>query len=97
MFTSTLVVSPSFLGGILVGLNKRNHPKFNHDPWAPYKVLSLASGFGFVKILANAQTPIEQYTPKKALLSAMILPPLASGATFCMGLMLTRILEKNIL
>ncbi len=92
MFAMNLVTGPSFVGGLLVGLNKRNKPEFKHDPWAPTKLLSLTSGFGLAKVLADVEHPLPI---QQRFLPALLGIPLVTGATFCMGLMLTKISEKD--
>lgn len=96
MIGLNIVTGPSFLGGLLVGLNRRLDPEFKHDPWAPYKLLSLTTTFAVLKSMANDLPPAQKGQPGKVLLSSLIASPIVCGSVFCMGLMLTKIPRNNI-
>lgn len=90
MIALNIITGPSFLGGLLIGLNQRSQPDFKHDPWAPYKLLSLTSTLGVLRSMANDLPPVKE-RPGKVLASALVASPLLCGSIFCMGLMLTKI------
>lgn len=84
-----LVTGPSFLGGLLYGINKRVSPEYKPDPYAHYKLLSLTSGIGFLKVISAAEVP--KSTTAQLVRSGIIGGILISGTTFCMGIMMTKI------
>lgn len=89
MFAMNLVTGPSFLGGLLYGINKRVSPEYKPDPYAHYKLLSLTSGIGFLKVIATEEAP--KSTPVQLVRSGIIGGILMSGTIFCMGMMMTKI------
>ncbi len=76
---------PSFVGGVLHGLNT---PK--HDPWAHYKVLSLTTGYTAFHALGRIPSTYK-FTHASAVGYGTLAGILVSGSTFCMGMLLTRI------
>lgn len=84
-----LVTGPSFLGGLLYGINKRVSPEYKPDLYAHYKLLSLTSGIGFLKVISAAEVP--KSTTSQLIHSGIIGGILVSGTTFCMGIMMTKI------
>jgi hypothetical protein len=91
MFGMNLVTGPSFLGGILYGINNRSRPDAKYDPYAHYKLMSLTSALGFLKIISNSNFPISNSRPGQILISGILGGVLLSGTTFCMGTMLAKI------
>lgn len=91
----SIITGPSFIAGLLQGLNKRSAPEFKPDPWASYKVLSLTSSLAFLKILGSYEAPTKS-SMRQLAASGLVGAPLITGTAYCMGLLLTKIPSKDI-
>lgn len=79
---------PAFVGGLLYG---NAHPRT--DPYAHYKLMSLTSTIGFIKIMGEGSKhfAVPPMTPARLLFTGTMCSVFVSGTLFCMGTMLTRI------
>lgn len=86
-----IVTGPSFFGGLLYGVNQRMTSEYKQDPYAHYKLLSLTSAMGFLKIVGGGNIP-EKIHPLPHLFGVGLIGSiLTSGTMFCMGMMMTKI------
>lgn len=98
MIGLNIITGPAFFGGLLYGLNKRSLADYKEDKYAHYKLLSLTSGLGVMKIVGDGNLPNMKHPDVLQLFrTGLIGGPLISGTMFCMGMMLTKIPSKKLM
>ena len=93
MLALSVITGPPLIAGILEGLNRREAKTFKQDPWAAYKLISITSTFAFAKVVSQIEVP--KSTPKQIITSGLLGAPLVCGSMYCIGLLLTKIPEKE--
>lgn len=91
----SIITGPPFIGGILQGLNNRQHKDFKPDPNAFYKILGITAGIGAVRGFADSIKPVTKPAVGTALVGGFVGGGLVAGSIYCIGLMLTKIPDKS--
>ena len=85
------MTGPAFASGLLYGINKRFAPEYKQDNYAHYKLLSLTSILGLVRIVGTNHTPLAKTHTAELFRHGVLGGVFMSGTMFCMGIMMTKI------
>jgi hypothetical protein len=99
MSTFNLLTFPIFTAGLLHGLNQRQSPSFQPDPKAQYKIIGIGMGLSVMKALDIyfKERPIVKSSFAAHFVGGgLIGGGFIIGATYCLGLHLTKIPSKTV-
>lgn len=100
MSTFNLLTFPMFSAGVLHGLNLRQSPSFQPDPKAQYKIMGIGMGLSMlhsINMYFKERPPVKSSLATHFVAGGIVGGGFIIGATYCLGLHLTKIPSKTIL